>query len=101
MLVCATIRVGEDSVTRLLTLFIAFAFGLVAAAAPVPRERVSPDEKAVKKQFYQCWHEAWLEERSEDGIVRVESRPWKLAAYEFDENGGWIWDWSGELSPVG
>lgn len=85
---------------RLLVLFTVSAFGAFVCAAPVPRERVLPDDKAIKKRFYDCWHEEWREEYDAKGRVTVEQRPSLLSAYSFGEDGGWIWGWSGELSPA-
>jgi hypothetical protein len=99
MLIRTTIRVGEDPVTRLLTLFIAFVFGVVAAAAPVPRERIPPDEKAIKKRFYDCWHEVWVEEGVADGTVTRKTKPYELIAMRFHPDEITYWLWSGELSP--
>jgi hypothetical protein len=87
-------------VRRLYALSAAFGFGLCAFAAPVPRDRVPPNDKAIKARFYQCWHEEWREECDPKGNVEIEACPPKLSAYEFGERGGWIWGWGGELSPA-
>jgi hypothetical protein len=99
MLIRAPFRIGEDPVTRLLTLFIAFAFGLCAVAAPVPRERVPPDDRAIKKRFYDCWHEEWIEERDAQGGVTLKTKPSELMAYQFGEKDGRYWDWDGSTGP--
>jgi hypothetical protein len=80
--------------------FLAIIVGTSAVAAPVPRERIPPDDAAIKKRFYACWHEEWVEECDKNGRVSVEWRPPVLAAYWFSERGGWIWEWSGQLSPA-
>ena len=99
MLICAPFRVGEKFVARLLALFIAFAFGLSAVAAPVPRERVPPDDKAIKERFYQCWREVWTEERDTNGRTTLRTKPSELMAYQFSEKDGWYWDWDGSTAP--
>ena len=85
---------------RLVALLGAFACGPAAPAAPVPRERVLPDDRAIKKRFYACWREAWVEKRAPDGKVTRLTRPSQLSAYDFGEKGGCVGEWSGELSPI-
>ena len=99
MLIRTTFRVGEDSVTRLLALFIAFACGLCAFAAPVPRERTPPDDAAIKKRLYDCWHEEWIEECDANGCAALKTKPSELMAYQFGEKDGRYWDWDGSTAP--
>ena len=100
MLVRTPFPLVVGAVTRVVALLAALCFGLLAPAAPVPRERVPPDDAAVKKRFYDCWREEWRAERAPSGALTVETRPLGLIAYQFGAEGGWVWSWSGELSPV-